>query len=128
MLLQPKQLYPRLHADIVAAARAKGVSLQVTAEVLDLEALLALVVIRDAVTFVTEKFLEPAALAALVWRPVEDLRIDVREVVAWRAGEEDGPAVAALVASAREVGAGMRAGGRAQPIQSRKRLPRDAKR
>lgn len=104
VLLQPKQLYPRLHADIVAAARAKGVSLQVTAEVLDLEALLALVVIGDAVTFVTERFLEPAALAALVWRPVEDLRIDVREVVAWRAGEEDGPAVAALVASAREVG------------------------
>ncbi len=52
VLLQPRQLYPRLHADLITAAHERGVTLHVTAEVIDLEALLALVAIGDAVTFV----------------------------------------------------------------------------
>lgn len=103
VLLQPRQLYPKLHADILAAARAKAVTLHVTAEVLDLEALLALVVIGDAVTFVTEKFWEPASQTSMVWRPVEDLRIDLSEVVSWRARDAKAPVVRALIESAREV-------------------------
>lgn len=62
-----------------------GVALRVTAEVLDLEALLALVVIGDAVTFVSEKFWEPASHTSLLWRPVEDLRLHLSEIVTWRA-------------------------------------------
>ncbi|MDI1484834.1 LysR family transcriptional regulator [Polyangium sp. y55x31] len=103
VLLQPRQLYPRLHADIIAAARAQGVTLHVTAEVLDLEALLALVVIGDAVTFLSEKFWEPASQTSLLWRPVEDLHIHLREFVTWRAEDADAPVVRALIESARDV-------------------------
>ncbi|APR76878.1 LysR family transcriptional regulator YnfL [Minicystis rosea] len=103
VLLQPRQLYPRLHADIITAARARGVALHVTAEVLDLEALLALVVIGDAVTFLSEKFWEPASQTSLSWRPVEDLQINLSEVVTWRAEDDRTPVVRALIESAREV-------------------------
>ncbi|WP_437907391.1 LysR family transcriptional regulator [Sorangium sp. So ce327] len=103
VLLQPRQLYPRLHADIITAARAQGVTLHVTAEVLDLEALMALVVIGDAVTFLSEKFWELASQTSLLWRPVEDLHIDLSEVVTWRAEDDGAPMVRALIEAAREV-------------------------
>jgi DNA-binding transcriptional LysR family regulator len=103
VLLQPRHLYPRLHADIIMAARAQGATLHVTAEVLDLEALLALVVIGDAITFLTEKFWEPASQASLMWRPVEDLHINLSEFVTWRVEDADTPVVRALLESAREV-------------------------
>jgi DNA-binding transcriptional LysR family regulator len=103
VLLQPRQLYPRLHADIITAARAQGVTLHVTAEVLDLEALLALVAIGDAVTFLAERASELVPLTAAVWRPVEDLQINLSEFVTWRAEDADGPVVRALIGSAREV-------------------------
>jgi DNA-binding transcriptional LysR family regulator len=103
VLLQPRQLYPRLHADIITAARTKGVTLHVTAEVLDLEALMALVVIGDAVTFVSKKFWEPAALTSLLWRPVDGLDLHLSEFVAWRVEDESVPVVRALIESAREV-------------------------
>jgi LysR family transcriptional regulator, benzoate and cis,cis-muconate-responsive activator of ben and cat genes len=103
VLLQPRQLYPRLHADIITAARTQGAALHVTAEVLDLEALLALVVIGDAVTFLSEKFWEPASQASLLWRPVEDLHINLSEFVTWRMEDAGGPIVRALLESAREV-------------------------
>lgn len=104
ILLQPRQLYPRLHADIVTAARTHGVTLHLTAEVLDLEALLALVVIGDAVTFVSEKFWEPAAQTSLLWRPVGGLDLNLSEFVTWRSEDEDLPVVRALIESARQVG------------------------
>lgn len=75
----------------------------ITAEVLDLEALLALVVIGDAVTFLSEKFLEPASQTSLQWRPVEDLHIDLSEVVTWRVEDGRLPVVRALIESAKEV-------------------------
>jgi DNA-binding transcriptional LysR family regulator len=108
VLLQPRQLYPRLHADIVTAARARGVTLLVTAEVLDLEALLALVVIGDAVTFISEKFWEPASQVSLLWRPVEDLHINLSEVVTWRTDDDNTPVVRALIESAQEVSPSLR--------------------
>ena len=103
VLLQPRQLYPRLHADIITAARAGGVTLHVAEEVLDLEALLALVVIGDAVSFLSEKLREPASQTSLLWRPVEDLHINLSEVVTWRAKDASMPVVQALIESAREV-------------------------
>jgi DNA-binding transcriptional LysR family regulator len=103
VLMQPRQLFPRLHADIITAARARGASLHVTAEIVDLEALLALVVIGDAVTFVAEKFAENLPPAA-VWRPIDDLHIHLSEFVTWRAEDDAAPVVRALIDSAREVG------------------------
>jgi LysR family transcriptional regulator, benzoate and cis,cis-muconate-responsive activator of ben and cat genes len=103
VVLQPRQLYPRLHADLVTRARDRGVTLHVAAEVHDLEALLALVVIGDAVTFVSEKLRETASQTSLLWRPVQDLRLHLSEVVAWRAADATTPVVRALIESARAV-------------------------
>lgn len=111
VLLQPRQLYPRLHADIITAARTKGVTLHVTAEVLDLEALLTFVVIGDAVTFVSEKFWEPAAQTSLLWRPVEGLDLTLSEFVTWRTKDEGVPVVRALIESAHEVSPIRQSGG-----------------
>ena len=108
VLLQPRQLFPRLHADIITAARAHGVTLNVTAEVLDLEALLALVVLGDAVTFLAEKISDAVQPTAAVWRPVEDLRINLSEFVSWRAEDAKAPVVRALIESAREVSPALR--------------------
>lgn len=125
VLLQPRQLYPRLHADIITAARARGVTLHVAAEVLDLEALLALVVIGDAVTFLTEKFWELASQTSLLWRPVEDLHISLNEVVTWRAEDADAPVVRALIESAREVSPiSQRAAGRTRSSSTAKQKRR----
>lgn len=88
---------------IGAEGAPPGVTLHVTAEVLDLEALMALVVIGDAVTFLSEKFWELASQTSLLWRPVEDLHIDLSEVVTWRAEDDGAPMVRALIETAREV-------------------------
>lgn len=112
VLLQPRQLYPRLHADLITAAHERGVTLHVTAEVIDLEALLALVAIGDAVTFVGENISEIARQTSMIWRPVEDLHIHLSEFVTWRNKAPVAPPVRALVASAREV---------RSPIESRAR-------
>lgn len=103
VLLQPRQLYPRLHADLITAAHKQGVMLQVTAEVIDLEALMALVAIGDAVTFVGENISEMAAQTSMTWRPVDELDIHLSEFVTWRSKDANSPAVRALIESAREV-------------------------
>jgi LysR family transcriptional regulator, benzoate and cis,cis-muconate-responsive activator of ben and cat genes len=86
------------------------VALHVTAEVMDLEALLALVAIGDAVTFVGEDFKDMAAQTAMTWRPVEDLHIHLSGFVTWRAKDSAAPAVRALIDSAHEVRAPLKAG------------------
>ncbi len=103
VILQPRQLYPRLHADLIAAAREEGATLRVTAEVMDLEALMALVAIGDAITFVGENISDMAAHTAMTWRPVEGLRINLSEFVTWRAKDASTAVVKALIESAREV-------------------------
>ena len=104
VILEPRQPSPSLHADIISAARARDVTLDVMSEVPDLEALLALVAIGDAVTFLAEK---TAALvtpmSSVVWRPVVDLDIELCDVVTWRAKDADLPVVRALIESAQEV-------------------------
>jgi hypothetical protein len=74
------------------------------AEVADLEALLALVAIGDAVTFLAQR---TAALVtpvtSMVWRAVGDLDLKLSDVVAWRSKDADLPVVRALVESARAV-------------------------
>ncbi len=103
ILLQPRALYPRLHAELVTAARALDVNLRVTAEVPDLEALMALVAIGDAVTFVGQNMSDMATQTSMVWRPVADLHIHQSEFVIWRISDADTPVVRALIESAREV-------------------------
>lgn len=110
VLLQPRQLYPRLHADLITAAHDQGVSLHVTAEVSDLEALMALVAIGDAVTFVGENFSEMASQTSMTWRPVERLHINLSEFVTWRGTDAGAPITRAIIDSAREVRAPLRRG------------------
>jgi DNA-binding transcriptional LysR family regulator len=121
VLLQPRQLYPRLHADLITAARNQGATLHVAAEVSDLEALLALVVIGDAITFVSEKINEPASQNSLVWRPVEGLDLHLSEFVAWRAADAKTPVVRALMESAKEVAPLLQA---ARKVAAGKRMKR----
>jgi LysR family transcriptional regulator, benzoate and cis,cis-muconate-responsive activator of ben and cat genes len=120
VLLQPRQLYPRLHADLITAARDQDATLHVTAEESDLEALLALVVIGDAITFVSEKFLEPASQTSMSWRPVEGLDLHLSEFVAWRAADANTPVVRALIDSAKEV-APLRPGAPRAALRKKKR-------
>ena len=104
VVLEPRQLYPSLHADIISAARARDVTLALMAEVPDLESLLALVAIGDAVTFLARKTAELVSpMSSVVWRPVVDLDIRLSDVVTWRARDADMPVVRALIESAREV-------------------------
>lgn len=110
VLLQPRQLYPRLHADLITAAHEQGVTLHVTAEVIDLEALMALVAIGDAVTFVGENISDMASQTSMTWRPVEELHINLSEFVTWRAKDSGAPVMRALIDSAREVRAPLRPG------------------
>lgn len=103
ILLQPRQLYPRLHADILAAAHKRGATLRVTAEVMDLEALMALVAIGDAITFVGENISDIASHASMTWRMVEGLHIDLGEFVTWRSKDASTAVVKALIECAKEV-------------------------
>jgi LysR family transcriptional regulator, benzoate and cis,cis-muconate-responsive activator of ben and cat genes len=97
VMLQPRSLYPRLYDDIIAAMRRHDVTLDVTAEVLDLEALLTLVASGDAVTFLTEKHRPILLLGNAVWRPVVDLGVQVPEIAMWRPEEADTPLLRPLL-------------------------------
>jgi DNA-binding transcriptional LysR family regulator len=104
VIVEPRQLYPSLHADIISAARARDVTLDLMSEAPDLEVLLALVAIGDAVTFLAKKTAELVSpMSPVSWRPVIDLSIELCDVVTWRAKDADKPVVRALIESAREV-------------------------
>ncbi|MFD5830700.1 LysR family transcriptional regulator [Lentzea sp. NPDC060358] len=104
VVLEPRELDPRLRAAIVAAFQAQGAHPGAITEIADLEALLALVAIGDGVTFTARR---TAALVtpvtSMVWRPLGDLDVELADVVAWRARDEDLPVVRMLVECAREV-------------------------
>ncbi|WP_082944509.1 LysR family transcriptional regulator [Mycolicibacterium elephantis] len=89
ILMQPRSLYPRLHDDIIAAVRRRGVDLNVVAEVTDLEALLTLVATGDAASFMPENQVRVLLLGEAVWRPVVDLDIELTEVAMWRPEDDD---------------------------------------
>jgi DNA-binding transcriptional LysR family regulator len=107
VLLQPRQLYPRLHDDIIAAARAQGVVLDVRSGAVDGEALLTQVVIGEAVSFLGERSSAVLGLTPVVWRPVSDLHVSETHVVLWRA-DDDGPLIRSLLDCAREARAARR--------------------
>lgn len=94
---------PHLHTDVLSAVRAQGVVLGSVTEVADLEVLLAMVAIGDAVTFLprrTADLITP--LTSMVWRAVEDLDVTLSDFVMWRAKDNDKPVVRTLVDSAAE--------------------------
>jgi DNA-binding transcriptional LysR family regulator len=104
VILEPRESFPSLYADLISAARAQDVTLGMMSEVPDLETVLALVAIGDAVTFLARRTAELiTAMSPVVWRPVIDLDIKLSDVVTWRAKDADMPVVRALIASAREV-------------------------
>jgi LysR family transcriptional regulator, benzoate and cis,cis-muconate-responsive activator of ben and cat genes len=104
VLLERDQSSSELYAAIVSAARARAVTLSRVSEAPDLEALLALVAIGDAVTFLARRTAELVApTSAVVWRPVVDLPIRLSDLVTWRVKDASTPVVRALIESAREV-------------------------
>ena len=98
VLIDPRKSNPRLHDDIIAAVRAHGVVLDLE-EITDGEALLMLVATGDGLTFGTENVAPVLALGAAraVWRPVSDLRLEMRDIAMWRAEDARSALVGPLV-------------------------------
>jgi DNA-binding transcriptional LysR family regulator len=103
VLLQPRAQYPRLHDDILTAARVRGITLDVAAGSIDLEALLTHVAAGDAITFLPEGHVRVLGLGPAVWRPVTDLDIETADVVMWRPEDADTPLMRPLLAIVREI-------------------------
>lgn len=79
VILESVESQPELYADIVSAVHAQEVALGGLAEAADLEALLALVAIGDAVTFLPRRTEVVAPLSSVMWRPVVDLDLTDRD-------------------------------------------------
>jgi DNA-binding transcriptional LysR family regulator len=103
VLLQPRHLYPRLHDDLIAAIRSRGVVLKVKSEITDLEALLALVASGDGLTFLPHRHVAILRLGSAVWKPLADVNVQVSDVVMWRAEDATSPLLRPLIDIVREV-------------------------
>jgi DNA-binding transcriptional LysR family regulator len=108
ILMGPRRLRPRLYDDIIAAVRARGVVLNLAAEVEDGEAVWALVSSGLGMTFAAEsgaRFLDGGAAmsgtvarsSAAVWRPLKDLGVELRDVAVWREDAARSPLLAPLI-------------------------------
>jgi DNA-binding transcriptional LysR family regulator len=109
LLMGPRRLRPRLYDDIIAAVRAHGVVLTLGPEVVDGEAVWALVSSGLGMTFAAEngaRFLDAGAamgrpssldLAAAVWRPLSDLGVEVCDIAVWRADAARSPLLRPLI-------------------------------
>lgn len=109
LLMEPRRLHPRLHDDIIAAVRARGVVLNVTPEILGREVVWTLVASGLGLTFAGERsgrFLDPTGaigsasaprLGAAVWRPLRDLGVELRDVAMWRADALRSPLLRPLI-------------------------------
>jgi DNA-binding transcriptional LysR family regulator len=109
ILMGPRRLRPRLYDDIIAAVRARGVVLNLAPEVVDGEAVWALVSSGLGMTFAAEngaRFLDAGAATAglgtlqpesAVWRPLGDLGVEVCDIVAWRADAARSPLLRPLI-------------------------------
>jgi LysR family transcriptional regulator, benzoate and cis,cis-muconate-responsive activator of ben and cat genes len=115
ILMGPRRLHPRLHDDIIAAVRARGVVLNLAPEILDREALWTLVASGLGLTFAGERsasFFDvggaiggpgPLQLGSAVWRPLSDLGVELRDVAMWRADAARSPLLRPLIDIAGEV-------------------------
>ena len=95
IVMEPRRLHPRLHDDIIAAVRARGVVLNLAPETVDREALWALVSSGLGVTLAGERgarYLDvsgsggpgPLHLGSAVWKPLADLGVELRDIAMWR--------------------------------------------
>ncbi len=115
ILMGPRRLRPRLYDDIIAAVRARGVVLNLAPDVVDGEAVWALVSSGLGMTFAAEngaRFLDAGAalgrpgslqVGSAVWRPLSDLGVEVCDIVAWRADAARSPLLRPLIEIVGEV-------------------------
>ncbi len=97
VLLQPWILYPRLHDDLLATVRERGVHPDIRTHITDLEAIITLVAAGDGLTFLPESHAANLALGPALWRPVADIHHATLEVVLWRAADADDPLLRPLL-------------------------------
>jgi DNA-binding transcriptional LysR family regulator len=109
ILMGPRRLRPRLYDDIIAAVRAHGVVLNLAPEVVDGEAVWALVSSGLGMTFAAEngaRFLDAGTaigrpgsrhLGSAVWRPLTDLGVEVCDIAVWRADAARSPLLRPLL-------------------------------
>ena len=112
IVMAPRRLYPRLHDDIIAAVRARGVVLDLAPAIADREALWTLVGSGLGITFAGERsarILDVGGTA--VWRPLIDLGVYLRDVAIWRADAARSPLLRPLIDIAGEVRDQLRASG-----------------
>jgi LysR family transcriptional regulator, benzoate and cis,cis-muconate-responsive activator of ben and cat genes len=133
LLMAPRKLHPRLHDDIIAAVRARGVVLNLAPEIQDHEALWALVASGLGVTFAGERgsrFLDVGGaigdlglskVGSAVWRPLTDLRIVLCDVAIWRADAARSPLLRPLLTIVAELRAQLE---RLQPTTALQRADR----
>lgn len=84
MLMDPRKSNPRLYDDIIAAVRARGVTLHVASEILDGEALLTLVASGYGLAFGSETAAPVLPAGTAIWKPVRDLGLEMRDIAMWR--------------------------------------------
>jgi DNA-binding transcriptional LysR family regulator len=104
MLMDPRKSNPRLYDDIIAAVRARGVTLNVTSEILDGEALLTLVASGFGLTFGSETAAPFLTVGTAIWRPVSDLGLEMLNIAMWRPDAQP-PLLRPLIDLVREFGA-----------------------
>ena len=109
ILMGPRRLRPRLYDDVIAAVRAHGVVLNLAPEVVDGEAVWALVSSGLGMTFAAEngaRFLDagsaigrPGSLhrGSAVWRPLSDLGVEVCDIAVWRADAARSPLLRPMI-------------------------------
>ncbi|MEI9936648.1 MAG: LysR family transcriptional regulator [Pseudomonadota bacterium] len=103
ILMDPRSANPRLYDDIIMAVRAHGVNLNVASEVPNGEVLLMLVASGLGLMFGTEHVGRMLTLAGLQWKPVSDLRLEVRDVVMWRLDGAEAPLLRPFLDIVREL-------------------------
>ncbi len=133
ILMAPRRLHARMHDDIIAAVRARGVVLNLASDTVDREALWTLVASGLGVTFAGERsarFLDasgaiggpgPLHLGAAVWRPLSDLGVELRDVAIWRADAARSPLLRPLIEIVAEVRAQLQ---QAEPPRPTRASPR----
>jgi DNA-binding transcriptional LysR family regulator len=131
ILMAPRRLRPRLYDDIIAAARGRGVVLNLAPEVGDGEAVWTLVSSGLGLTFAAEsgaRFLDAGGasrssgsprLGSAVWRPLSDLGVELCDIAVWRADAVRSPLLAPLVEIVAELGSEVRRTTRPRRARSR---------
>lgn len=127
IFMDPRSANPRLHDDIIAAVRAQGVNLNVTSEVPNGEALMLLVASGFGLAFWTEYASRVLPIGGTQWKPISDIKVEVREIVMWRPGNAEAPLLRPFLDIARELRAELHASptGQAKNMEGgRRRAPR----